>query len=101
MHQLAIFNMPQTIVHKLYGLLAWFFWQGSSNQGIHWKKRTTLHLSKGLRGLNLRSIETSSEVLLMRKASCAFNNTPNFLSLKLIILLAYSQGVQLYPVEHE
>lgn len=68
LHQLVVFIIPQTIVHKLDGLLARFVWSDSANRCIHWRKRALLHLPKGMGGLDLRSIGTFNKVFLMHKA---------------------------------
>ena len=67
-NQLSIFQIPNTIAHKLDGMLARFFWSNSQNKGIHWRKQAILHQPKGLGGLGIRNISALNQALLMKQA---------------------------------
>ncbi|XP_048501537.1 uncharacterized mitochondrial protein AtMg00310-like [Beta vulgaris subsp. vulgaris] len=67
MNQLAIFQIPLTIAHKLDAMIAQFFWKNSSQQGIHWKRKEIMHRPKGQGGLGIRNIGCFNKALLMKK----------------------------------
>lgn len=68
LHHLSIFRIPGAISNKIDSLLARFFWTNQYGQGIHWCRRSIIHLPKGRGGLGIRNVRAMNEALLMKSA---------------------------------
>ncbi|XP_021837769.2 uncharacterized protein [Spinacia oleracea] len=66
-HVLSCMEVPLAITSKLDSIITRFFWAGKEGSGLHWVKRSTLQLPRGLGGLGVRSVSCLNKALLMRQ----------------------------------
>lgn len=84
-HVLAIFKNPTTITNKIDAMVARFFWSSQNTKGIHWWKKEIIHLTRGMGGLGIRSVEACNQVHLIMEKVWRIHNNPQLLLAKVVL----------------
>ncbi|XP_056691844.1 uncharacterized protein [Spinacia oleracea] len=66
-HVMMSLDIPITIVNKIDSLIATFFWAKQGHKGMHWIRKSILHLPRGMGGLGIRHLSSLNKSFLMKQ----------------------------------
>ncbi|XP_056688032.1 uncharacterized protein [Spinacia oleracea] len=66
-HVMMSLDIPITILNKIDSMIATFFWAKQGYKGMHWIRKSILHLPRGMGGLGIRNLSTLNKAFLMKQ----------------------------------